>query len=193
MVTLEVDGKNKLRPGMFASVYLEVAAHNDAVVIERDALVLDAIGDTVFIASDGIAERRQIKLGFREANRVEVLEGLSGGEQLIVLGQDGLAEGTPVRVLSNDSVPRTDGARNREGKPPIDEDPHVDEEPPVDKDQQEMMRQRMRDRGMSDEQIEERLKSFRSGGARPPREGRPPQEGRPPKEGRPPGDEEPGE
>lgn len=98
-VTLEVEGQGKLRPGMFASVFVETDVHEDALVIPRAALVLDSIGDTVFIARDGVAARREVTLGFRASDKVEVLEGLEEGDLVIVLGQDGLSNGTPVSIV----------------------------------------------------------------------------------------------
>lgn len=98
-VTLEVDGRDRLRPGMFASVYLETATHADALVIPRSALALDAIGDTVYVAANGLASRREVELGFRERDEVEVLSGLEEGEQVVTVGQDGLSDGTPIQIL----------------------------------------------------------------------------------------------
>jgi membrane fusion protein (multidrug efflux system) len=149
--TLEVDGRSKLRPGMFASVYLQTDTHDSAVVIPRDALVLDSLGDTVYVKSGDIAERREVRLGLRSEDSVEVLEGLIEGELLIVVGQDGLADGTPVTVIGDEPPARVASADETSGPPP---------------EGVEMMRQRMKERGMSDEEIEQRLQQRREGGGR---------------------------
>ncbi len=115
-VTLEVEGQGKLRPGMFASVYLQTDTHADAIVIPRDALVLDSLGDTVFVKTGDEAERREVRLGLRSENSVEVLEGLAEGDLLIVAGQDGLADGTPVTVIGDE--PRRAAAEASSGPPP---------------------------------------------------------------------------
>ena len=148
-VTLEVAAQGKLRPGMFASVYLETETRENVLAIPRDALVLDSLGDTVYVMVDGVAERREVRLGLRDEDSVEVVEGLAGGEQLIVLGQEGLADGTPVAVLGNESsaAPAAEAA----GPPP---------------EAIEAMRQRMKERGMSDAEIEQRLQQMRNGGGR---------------------------
>lgn len=144
--TLEVDGQGKLRPGMFASVYLQTNTHDDAIVIPRDALVLDSLGDTVYIKSGDVAERREVRLGLRSENSVEVIEGLGEGDLLIVIGQDGLADGTPVSVLGDEPPTRLAAAGESSGPPP---------------EAVEMMRQRMKERGMSDEEIEQRVQQMR--------------------------------
>jgi RND family efflux transporter MFP subunit len=146
--TLEVDGLGKLRPGMFASVYLQTDTHDNAIVIPRDALVLDSLGDTVYVKSGENAERREIRLGLRSEDSIEVLEGLAEGELLIVVGQDGLADGTPVSVIGDEPPARVAAADGASGPPP---------------EAIEMMRQRMKERGMSDEEIEQRLQQIREG------------------------------
>ena len=144
--TLEVDGRGKLRPGMFASVYLQTDTHGDAIVIPRNALVLDSLGDTVYVKSADVAERREVRLGLRSEDSVEVLEGLAEGDSLIVIGQDGLADGTPVSVIGGELPAHREAATESPGPSP---------------EEVEMMRRRMKERGKSDEEIEIRLQQMR--------------------------------
>ncbi len=155
--TLEVDGENKLRPGMFASVYLQTDTREGALVIPRDALVLDSLGDTVYVKNDDVAERREVRLGLRSEDTVEVLEGLVEGDLLIVVGQDGLADGTPVSVIGDEPAPQMASSEDASGPPP---------------EAIERMRQRMKERGMSDAEIEQRLQQIREDGG--PGQGRGP-------------------
>ena len=152
-VTLEVDGLDTLRPGMFASVYLRTDTHEDAVVIPRESLVLDSLGDTVYIMNGDTAERREVELGLRDEVLVEVTRGLSAGELLIVLGQDGLADGTPVSVLED--TPQTAASSTQAGE--------TAGPPP---EAIAAMRQRMKERGLSDEEIEQRIQQVQSGEGR---------------------------
>ena len=149
-VTLEVDGRRKLRPGMFASVYLQTDTHDDALVIPRDALVLDSLGDTVYIKDGDVSARREVRLGLRDEDSVEILEGLDEGDLLIVIGQDGLADGTPVSVLGEETRVAVASSEEAEGGPPPEAI--------------EAMRRRMAERGMSDEEIDQRLQQVREGG-----------------------------
>jgi RND family efflux transporter MFP subunit len=116
-VTLEVDGRGRLRPGMFASVFLRTETRDDVLVIPRDALVLDSLGDTVFVKNGEAAERREVVLGIRDEDSIEIDSGLEEGDLLIVVGQDGLADGTPVSVLG-EAVPEraAEGSTGPEGQ-----------------------------------------------------------------------------
>jgi len=153
-VTLEVDGRGKLRPGMFASVYLQTDTHDDALVIPKNALVLDSLGDTVYVKEGDVAARREVRLGLRDEDSVEILDGLSDGELLIVIGQDGLADGTPVSVLGEEPRMADASAAGTTGGPPPEAI--------------EMMRRRMKEQGMSDEEIDQRLQQMRQSGGRGP-------------------------
>ena len=116
-VTLEVQGRDKLRPGMFASVYLEVDRHEKALTIPKSALSLESLGDTVYIVNDDVAARRAVQLGFEEADIVEVTSGLEENDRVIVVGQDGLSDGTPIRILEGPGA-ETEAPRRAQGGPP---------------------------------------------------------------------------
>jgi len=184
-----VDGENRLRPGMFARVFLETDVRRDALVVPKAALSLESIGDTVYVAADGQAQRREVELGYEEGDRVEIRSGVDAGELVVVVGQDGLSPGTPLRILgagdesevaSDAERPGAPGGRAggspataaggggppsgaggapggwRGGGPPDFSN--------MTPEQLERVKQRMRDRGMTDEQIEERLRRAREQG-----------------------------
>ena len=48
----------------------------------------------------GKAEQRAIKTGLANAGRVEVIQGLEGAEQVVVVGLPALRDGNPVRVVT---------------------------------------------------------------------------------------------
>ena len=100
-VTLEVDDpKGDLKPGMFARVGIVFERRADTLTIPRVAL-LDSDGSSnVFVVSSGKAEQRAIKTGLANSGRIEVVQGLDGAEQVVVVGQNGLKDGNPVRVVT---------------------------------------------------------------------------------------------
>ncbi len=155
-VTLEADAHDKLRPGMFASVALETAIHHNALVIPKSALVLDSLGDTVYIKDGDVARRREVKLGFREGSAVEVLDGLAEADNVIVLGQEGLSDGTPVATLTEQKA--------AQGEPPEAAAAEVAGLGSANPQRLEEIKQRMREQGMSDNEIQQRLQRMQGAG-----------------------------
>jgi membrane fusion protein (multidrug efflux system) len=164
-VTLQVAARGKLSPGMFASVFLVTDSHSDALVIPKAALSLESLGDTVYVVKGDLAERRDIELGYEESDSVEVLSGISTEDRVVVVGQDGLSDGTPVYVLKGPGTEEA-GSRVSAPQPTGDRDPGGGRGDRMDLSQLtperlEQIKERMRERGMSDEQIEEMLRKRR--------------------------------
>lgn len=100
-MTVEVDLPNKdhrLKGGMFARVEILVGTHPQAIQIPLDAVSRLEDFQYVYVVKDGKAHQVPVKLGIRVENRVEVMTGLNGDEQLIVSGKDLVSEGAPVQV-----------------------------------------------------------------------------------------------
>ncbi len=87
-----------LRPGMFARGEITSVRHPRALVIPRDAVVSENGGDSVFVVVDGKARARRVQLGLVSGPIVEVLSGVTAGENVVVVGQSGLIDGTAVTV-----------------------------------------------------------------------------------------------
>lgn len=107
-----------LRPGMVAEVTIELSRRDDVVLAPAQALVLGSRTDSdreasIFVfdgETEGTARRVEVRLGRRYQRRVEILEGLSGGERVIVRGQHLLRDGSPVRA-ERPAVLRAESAR----------------------------------------------------------------------------------
>lgn len=96
-VTLEVDDANRtLRAGMFARVNVAYDVHSDAILIPAKAVLQEDAETTVFVVEDGTARRRVVGTGIASDGSVEVISGLDESEEVIIIGQSGLKDGTPV-------------------------------------------------------------------------------------------------
>jgi len=113
VVSLNEAGSS-VSPGLLCRAVINVETHNNAVVIPNDVLVenvqtfIDPESNTIqlnrsynayIVKGDTMAVRKDVKLGIREGNRVEVLSGVSDGDQLIVTGQNGLQDSAKVRIV----------------------------------------------------------------------------------------------
>ena len=84
-VTLDVDDPdNVLLPSMTARVEINTAEKNDALVVPLSTLKTDAKGSYVIVKNeDGTQENRYVSTGIYSDEYVEILEGLSEGEQVV--------------------------------------------------------------------------------------------------------------
>lgn len=74
-----------LKPGMFAQVELAVAARANAVTIPLSAVIDSGTRRIVLVqAKEGRYEPREVKLGARSDDYVEVLDGVKDGELVVV-------------------------------------------------------------------------------------------------------------
>jgi hypothetical protein len=78
-----------LRPGMFATVQIESQIAEDAVLVPREAILDTGERQIVFLAmDDGHFAPRPIEVGSSsDDGNVQVLKGLTEGEQVVVSGQ----------------------------------------------------------------------------------------------------------
>ena len=98
-VTIEVPPHGaRLKPGMFASVRIITEQHDGALIVPKQALVLETDGDDLFVFADSVARRTPVKLGLIDGSRVEVLEGLTATDRVITIGHEGLKDGARVRL-----------------------------------------------------------------------------------------------
>jgi len=125
-VTVEVprpkDGL--LRPGMFASVYIITETRAKTLIIPKKALVLEGAGNQVFVyeaneeSGMGKAQRKTVEIGFTDSDNLEVVSGLSDGDLVITVGQEGLRPGATVRLVGQAApvVARQGGERQPQGR-----------------------------------------------------------------------------
>jgi membrane fusion protein (multidrug efflux system) len=90
---------HRLKPGMFAGLDLTLKIRDEAVVIPEAALIL--AGDTVSVVivdEKQTAQYRIVKVGVRLAGKVEITDGLKGGEKVIVEGYQKAMPGGAVKL-----------------------------------------------------------------------------------------------
>jgi len=100
-VLVEADLPNAdltLRPGMYATIKVGVEKHADTMLIPIAALVTEKAGAAVFVVNGGKAKKMQVKSGFNDGVKAEILSGLTGSEAVILVGKITLADGAAVTV-----------------------------------------------------------------------------------------------
>ncbi len=102
----------RLRPGLFARAGLGVARREGVLMVPEEAVLLRAEGEIVYVATkDNRVDRIQVKTGVRRDHQIEILSGLTVGQEVVVRGHAALSAGTLVsrRTLDGEPVePRGD-------------------------------------------------------------------------------------
>ena len=81
-----------------ATVVVPVGSAAPALTVHKDAIVRQGQQALVFVANNGKADRRRVRLGRASGTRFEVLDGLAEGDLAIVRGNERLRPGQPVLV-----------------------------------------------------------------------------------------------
>lgn len=107
MLIVEADIPNvtgALRPGTFARADIVLAEAEPATTVHKDALVTFAGMEKIFLVKDGKAVEKNIAVGRRAGNFIEVLGGLKAGD-MVVLNPGSLQNGQPVTVDASGQPP----------------------------------------------------------------------------------------
>lgn len=88
-----------LKPGMFARAWIVVKERLQVPYILKDAVIKREDGYYVFSVKDNKAHISKVALGLEQDMNVEVTDGLKPGDNVVVMGQTGLEEGTQVKVV----------------------------------------------------------------------------------------------
>ncbi len=100
-ITVEVsDPTRRLKPGMFGRINIVYDMHAQALQVPRSAIIDEAGEMSVFIVEDEKAVRRPITTGYANNGHIEILDGLTGSEKIVVVGQAGLRDGSKVSIIN---------------------------------------------------------------------------------------------
>ena len=92
------DGSWLLRPGMYATATMQIAARSGVLTVPASALIRVLDHQILYIVNhDGSTVRAQtVETGLRDNDRVEIVSGLSDGEEYVITGQSKLTDSAPI-------------------------------------------------------------------------------------------------
>lgn len=93
----------KLRPGMLIKIQLE-RANMLALQVPESSVIPIENSHFVYVVENEKAVKKRIIIGKRQPGKVEVLEGLTEGEQVVVAGALKLRPGSNVRIIDEEPV-----------------------------------------------------------------------------------------
>lgn len=100
-ISIEVsDDSRRLKPGMFGRIDIVFDMHANALQVPRSAIVENAGQNSLFVVSEDVVERRIISTGYAESGQIEVLQGLDDMDEIVVVGQTSLKNGSRISVIN---------------------------------------------------------------------------------------------
>ena len=95
----------KLRANGAAQVTVFANSKDDAIVVPTSAVTLETTdaneGTVMVVDAENVAHETKVKIGIRTPEKLEIVEGLKGGETVVVEGNYALPDGTKVEPQMN--------------------------------------------------------------------------------------------
>ena len=107
-VVLDAASARVARPGFLARVTFDLMTSNNVLLVPVGAVLGGQGAQAVFVVENNTAVRRTVSTGLTSQGRIEIVSGLSDGEQVITTGQNSLRDGMTVRAVGGPGeVPAT--------------------------------------------------------------------------------------
>ncbi len=98
-VEFDLDNRGlRLRPGMTASVTLDLREQPDAITVPISAIQASGGEQAVFVVDGDTAKRRVVETGVESPEWIQIIRGLDGDERVVVAAALPLTEGAKVQV-----------------------------------------------------------------------------------------------
>ena len=85
----------RIKPGVYADISIEYVHRDDILLLPVSALLQNG---EVMVAENGVARKRNVKVGIRSGTVIEIISGVDVGEMVLTEGNYDLKEGTTVTI-----------------------------------------------------------------------------------------------
>lgn len=89
-----------LKAGTNVAVKITLKQEENAILIPQQAIVSDRKENYVYIISHGVAHAKKVKTGISSDQNIEIIGGLSLGDEVVLSGQINLKEGSITKVIN---------------------------------------------------------------------------------------------
>lgn len=98
-VNILIENNGAIKPGMFAKIYLNTDKIGNAIAVKTEAVMERDNKKYVFIADGDNAALKEVTTGLDTGTYIEIKEGLTAGDVVIVKGQDYLNDGGRIKIV----------------------------------------------------------------------------------------------
>ncbi len=98
-IQINDSGDQKLRAGMYGNAIFTQKEETPTLLVPRSAFVGSVSSNEVFIAKDGKAILKKVKAGRSFGDTIEIIDGLSEGDEVIISGQVNLTDNSSIQIL----------------------------------------------------------------------------------------------
>lgn len=100
-VTVEVRHRSRrLKPGMFGKILVTFDTHENTLLVPKNSIVREDDEASIFVIRDSVAYRLPVVLGYENGKMIEILTGLTEGDEIVVTGHGGLRDSSRVETIS---------------------------------------------------------------------------------------------
>jgi RND family efflux transporter MFP subunit len=89
---------NQLRPGMFVNAAIVVQQKDSVLTVPPEVILSQMGGRFVYIVEGETAKKRIVQVGLETKDRIEIIDGIQAGEQIVVKGFETLRDGSKVKI-----------------------------------------------------------------------------------------------
>lgn len=101
-VTVALAATGTLRAGQFVNVDIVTEVLDNRITLPRTTVLVDGTSPRVYVVEDGRAVEREVVLGYSRGDEVQIESGIEPGDTVVIVGQDNLRPGVPVRLMEVD-------------------------------------------------------------------------------------------
>lgn len=92
-------GKQTFYPGSFVKVFSALSKDDNALMIPSQSVISTMKGQKVFVIKNGLAAEVMVKIGVRTDEQIQITEGLSQGDSVIVTGLLAVKKDSKLKLL----------------------------------------------------------------------------------------------
>ena len=104
-IIFEIDNSSGLlEPGFYDNVSISTGLPHKCLAVHLSAMIDDKNHSLFVVLPDGTLKKKFVESGIDDGNYIEIVSGLSEGEQVVISETEGLTDGISVEVKLEEGV-----------------------------------------------------------------------------------------